>query len=150
MKPIDELKIYDQGKIGSCTANSIAQALQIKSDNKISISRLFMYFNSRLEEGTYQSDSGANILDCMKALLKYKYIEEALYPYDISKFAQFPTPSIYVEASKNKITSYHEVTQDLYHIKSCLSQYLQPINFGALLYDNFENVDETGGMCSNS
>ena len=67
LKTIDELKIYDQGKIGSCTANSIAQALQIKSDNKISISRLFMYFNSRLEEGTNQSDSGANILDCMKA-----------------------------------------------------------------------------------
>jgi len=42
---IDKLKIYDQGTLGSCTANAIAQQIQIKTQNKLSISRLYQYFN---------------------------------------------------------------------------------------------------------
>jgi len=88
--------IYNQGQLSSCTANAIAQQIQIKTNNKLSISRLFQYFNSRLLENTYNEDNGANILDCYKALAKYKYIEETAYPYIECKVNEFPPKNIYI------------------------------------------------------
>ena len=139
---IDKLKIYDQGTLGSCTANAIAQQIQIKTQNKLSISRIYEYFNSRLLEGTYQEDSGANLLDCYKALNKYKYIDELYYPYNINIFKDFPSKIVYIEAYKNKpIEKYEAVPQDLYHIQYTLAVYKQPIVIGALVYNTFQNLD---------
>ena len=135
------LQVFNQGNLGSCTANAIAQQIQIKTQNKVSISRLFQYWNSRLLEGTYQSDSGANLLDCYRAIMKYKYIDEALYPYIEAKYADFPPKEIYIEASKNKINKYESVPQDLYHMKYVLAVYKQPIVFGFSVYSSFQNLD---------
>ena len=38
---LEKLQVYNQGNLGSCTANAIAQQIQIKTQNKVSISRLF-------------------------------------------------------------------------------------------------------------
>ena len=138
---INKLKIYDRGNLGSCTANSIAQAIQIKTNNLISICRIFQYFNSRLLEGTQYQDDGYSILDALKALIKYKYIKEELYPYITSNYDKFPPSSVYIEASKNKINKYISVDQDLYHIKYVLSVYLQPIIVGISIYSSFQNLD---------
>ncbi len=62
-------EIYDQGKLGSCTANAIAAAfeydaiIQNGKDNEFTPSRLYIYYNERLLEGTVQEDSGASISD---------------------------------------------------------------------------------------
>ena len=71
---IDKIQIYDQGQIGSCTSNALAQCIRIKTQNKTSISRIFNYFNSRLLEGNQYTDSGCCIVDCLKAICKYKWI----------------------------------------------------------------------------
>ena len=78
---INKLKIYDQGNLGSCTANGIAQAIQIKTNNLISISRIFQYFNSRLLEGTQYQDDGCSILDALKALKKNTNILKRNYTH---------------------------------------------------------------------
>ena len=57
---------YDQGLLGSCTANAIAGALQYlecKEGEKPPVmpSRLFVYYNERALEGSVGSDSGAQI-----------------------------------------------------------------------------------------
>ena len=49
--------VYDQGKIGSCTANALAGAIQFdrlksKQSPDFTPSRLFIYFNERAIEGT--------------------------------------------------------------------------------------------------
>jgi C1A family cysteine protease len=140
---LDELQVYDQGSIGSCTANAIAQQIQIKTKNKLSISRLYQYFNSRLLERTVQEDSGANLLDCYKVLKTYNYVDESIYPYDITKFAQFPDYTIYNLAYNNKpIDKYEVVPQDLYHIQYTLAVYKQPIVIGAQIFSSFQNLDE--------
>src|SRR5215469_10274500 len=65
--------VYDQGELGSCTANAIAGALQfdeMKSGNTQDWvpSRLFIYYNERAMEGTTASDSGARIRDGIKTV----------------------------------------------------------------------------------
>src|SRR5262250_2009497 len=65
--------VYDQGQLGSCTANAIAGGIefdQIKQNlSPIFVpSRLFIYYNERAMEGTVNSDSGAQIRDGMKSV----------------------------------------------------------------------------------
>ncbi len=60
--------IYDQGHLGSCTANAIAAAMQFDQlkQNLSTVfvpSRLFIYYDERAMEGTVDSDSGAMIRD---------------------------------------------------------------------------------------
>ena len=129
LKNIADLKILDQGELGSCSANAISQAIQIKTDNKMTISRLFQYVNSRILENTVYEDSGATLLDACKALMRFKYISEDLYPYVISDYTNIPPKELYIFASKNPIKSYQTVEQDLYHIKYCLFFYKQLVRW---------------------
>src|SRR3954469_8237492 len=55
--------IYDQGQLGSCTANAIGAAFEFDQMKQglqdFMPSRLFIYYNERAIEGTIDSDSGA-------------------------------------------------------------------------------------------
>src|SRR5205085_1946946 len=62
---------YDQGDLGSCTANAIAGLLefdQLKQQqlNTFTPSRLFIYYGERVIEGTVGEDAGAMIRDGIK------------------------------------------------------------------------------------
>jgi C1A family cysteine protease len=98
-------------------------------------SRLFEYYATRKIEGTTSEDSGASIRDAIKAGAKYGVVDEALYPYDISKFAQNPDTGIWTAASSHKVTSYHAVADgDVTTMKSALvSGFL--VGFGFVVYD---------------
>ena len=54
-------KVYDQGELGSCTANAIAAAVEF-DEHKQSFrqpyqpSRLFIYYNERAVDGTIETD----------------------------------------------------------------------------------------------
>ncbi len=67
--------VFNQGELGSCTANAIAAAHQFDQmkQNKpkaFTPSRLFIYYNERAMEGTVREDSGAMIRDGIKSLVK--------------------------------------------------------------------------------
>src|SRR6478736_6841901 len=53
--------VYDQGQLGSCTANAIAAAFEYDQTQQKLVdfmpSRLFIYYNERAIEGTIASDS---------------------------------------------------------------------------------------------
>src|ERR1700692_1800905 len=55
--------VYNQGELGSCTANALAAALDYERNRQkmpfLNPSRLFIYYNERLLEGTVSQDSGA-------------------------------------------------------------------------------------------
>src|SRR5262249_37156651 len=78
--------VYDQGRIGSCTANAIGGAFEfdLKKQGLADFmpSRLFIYFNEREMEGTVPSDSGAQIRDGMKSVANLGVCSEAEWKYD--------------------------------------------------------------------
>ncbi|SVA32381.1 uncharacterized protein METZ01_LOCUS85235, partial [marine metagenome] len=66
LSPNGPKEIYDQGHLGSCTANAIAYAYEYdeykqNESNKFTPSRLFIYYNEREIEGNINTDSGAEI-----------------------------------------------------------------------------------------
>ena len=64
--------VYDQGQLGSCTANAIAGAFEFdllrQKAADFMPSRLFIYYNERVMENTVDSDAGAQIRDGSRAL----------------------------------------------------------------------------------
>jgi C1A family cysteine protease len=142
--------IYNQGQLGSCTANAIGAAYQFEEmrqglDPSFRPSRLFIYYNERVIEHTVNSDSGAQIRDGIKTVAHQGVCPERLWPYDIAKFRDKPTPVCYRVASKHKTVHYRRVRQDLWQMQGCLAGGF-PIVVGFTVYKSFESqeVAKTG------
>ncbi|MGD0330429.1 MAG: C1 family peptidase [Nitrososphaeria archaeon] len=142
--------VYDQGQLGSCTANAIAADLEFdqmkeKQAQIFVPSRLFIYYNERVMEGTVASDSGAQIRDGIKSVAKQGACPENLWPYDITKFAVKPPQQCYQQALKYKAVQYQRITQISNQLKGCLASGY-PFVFGFTVYESFESpqVAQTG------
>jgi C1A family cysteine protease len=141
--------IYDQGQLGSCTANAIAAAVEFdlmkENKNEFMPSRLFIYYNERDMEGTVDSDSGAQIRDGIKSVASQGDCAEKLWPYDISKFTDKPPQTCYDDAVKHKAVQYQRTIRDLNQMKGCLASGY-PFVFGFTVYQSFESqqVAQTG------
>jgi C1A family cysteine protease len=137
--------VYDQGSLGSCTANAIAGAIEFeqmkeKSSLVFTPSRLFIYFNERVMENTIKSDAGAVIRDGIKSVNNNGVCKETTWPYIEKNFAKKPTNEAYTEGLKYKTLVYSAVGQDQNSVKSCLSNG-DPIVFGFVVFDGLENLD---------
>jgi len=151
--------VYDQGQIGSCTANAIAGAHEFDQMQQhlgglspFTPSRLFIYYNERVTEGTVNSDSGAQIRDGIKSIASLGVCrEDPTWPYDGDPFppnnllTQKPSASAYSEALKYVAVRYQRVGQVLNQMKGCLASGY-PFVFGFTVYDSFETdvVAKTG------
>jgi C1A family cysteine protease len=137
-------EIYDQGQLGSCTANAIAAAFEFdllkQQLTDFMPSRLFIYYNERVKEGTVDVDSGAMIRDGIKSVNKQGVCTETSWPYDITRFADQPPDSCYQEAQSNLAMSYQRVTPILSQLKGCLA-HGYPIVFGFRVYESFESAE---------
>lgn len=145
-------KVYNQGALGSCTANALSGAFEfVRKKQRLKDfmpSRLFLYYNERVMQGTVNSDSGAYIRDGIKSLNKSGICPEKEWPYIISKFADKPPKKCYDDALKATIKSYQRLTNtNLTQLQSCLSQGF-PFVFGFTVYESFESqqVARTGIM----
>ncbi len=118
--------VYDQGQLGSCTANAIAGALEFEQ-MKQSLpqvfvpSRLFIYYNERSIEGTVGEDSGAQIRDGIKSVGQQGDCPETQWPYVITKFKTKPPAACYKSAVQYRALTYQAVAQDLDQMKGCLA-----------------------------
>jgi C1A family cysteine protease len=134
--------VYDQGQLGSCTGNGIAGALQFDAmkeqlSDTSTPSRLFIYYNERVIEGTVASDAGAMIRDGIKSVATTGVCDETRWPYDIGNFAVRPSTQCYAEAGGHRAIVYSRVTQSLGQMKGCLASGY-PIVFGFTVYESFE------------
>jgi C1A family cysteine protease len=142
-------EIYDQGQLGSCTANAIGCAFEFEllkqGAPNFMPSRLFIYYNERVMEGTVGSDSGAMIRDGIKTVNKQGVCPETDWGYDISKFTEKPPQSCYDEALNHQVTSYQRIPRVLNQMKGCLASG-HPFVFGFSVYESFESdeVASTG------
>jgi C1A family cysteine protease len=142
--------VFDQGQLGSCTANAVAAAVEY--DAKLSgadpgfLSRLWIYYYERKLEGApADQDTGAQGRDGFKVCQKLGVPLEADWPYDISKFSAEPPASLDAEARVHRISSYTSVPRTLDSMKAVLSN-RQTIAFGFSVYESFESpeVAQTG------
>ena len=145
--------VYDQGEIGSCTANAIAGAIQFdrrfaKETPDFVPSRLFIYYNERSVEHTIPLDNGAQIRDGIKSVAKQGVCPEKLWPYDPvpadpnthlfppnAPETKKPSPACYKAASEFQVVSYHRVLQSLGQLKGCLAEGF-PFVFGFTVYSS--------------
>src|SRR6185503_7029546 len=144
--------VFDQQNLGSCTANSIANAISYveKVDHAQSHSdaedlkvpsRLFIYYNERKEDGDIQEDAGSTLHQGINVINKYGACEEAVWPYEERLFAEQPTYSAYLQAEKHKGVRSFAVAQTEYELKHCLGVLKKPIVFGFQVYDSFESQE---------
>jgi C1A family cysteine protease len=138
--------VYNQGELGSCTANAIAAAIDYEHGRNqrpfINPSRLFIYYFERRLEGTIESDAGAEIRDGIKVVNADGVPPESLWPYDITKFRERPAQAILHEAKSHQALKYLRLAEDgqSFHYRHALAQGF-PVIFGFTVYDSFEGKE---------
>lgn len=141
--------IEDQGNLGSCTGNAIAGIIEYlcrKAKRSTDVSRLFIYYEERVLEGTVNYDNGAYIRDGIKVVNKKGVPLESLWPYNVNRFAARPSQQAYVNANTRKAVGYQRCA-NFAAVKAALAQGY-PVVIGFDVYESFETaaVAATGQM----
>ncbi len=149
--------VYDQGRIGSCTANAISAAVQFtrrleKHLPDFTPSRLFIYWNERNVEHSVPIDSGAQIRDGIKIVNKLGVCPEPEWPYDATpadpktnlwpanaKPALRPPAACFTTALNYQSVAYQRVDRTLSQMRGCLASGY-PFVFGFTVYESFESA----------
>lgn len=134
-------EIYDQGELGSCTANAFCAAYRILCpDRTFKPSRLWVYFYERLAEDPSHcvgdlTDSGADVVDGEKYVQVHGVCSETLWPYDITKYNVRPPHNCTAEAVGHKIHSYERIK--FADIKHFIASGI-PVLIAIEVYESFE------------
>ena len=140
--------ILDQ-QIGDCTANSIAgiiRYLQMKEKlaRIFTPSRLAIYYWERALSGaaSIATDAGATIEDQMTIVKTIGAPDEALWPYDVSKFTVEPPASVRKAAKTDIVPGPQEFLIDtgINGIMDSLEDGY-PVSMGAVVYKSFESQE---------
>lgn len=138
--------VQDQGQLGSCTTHAWTGLLQYNEckngnggKNFKWLSRLFVYYNERVINGTVNEDSGAELRDGAKVIHKQGVCVETDWPYKVNAFKQTPTSKCYTDALPNVINSYYALNT-ITDMKTCLAAG-QCFVLGFNVYDYFESQE---------
>lgn len=138
--PLDP-PVYDQLQTGSCTGNAWAAGFeQIMHKEKLHLfrpSRLAIYYDERVIEGTTDQDAGAMIRTGAKVVSKNGVCPESLWPFVESALTTKPSPAAYASALTHTALQYRRVNQTIDDLKDVLCQG-QPVIFGFTVYQSFE------------
>lgn len=143
--------VYDQGALGSCTANAILAGYEytMNKENEpyVQMSRLGLYWMERNEEhpNDMSSDTGAQIKTGVNITHNKGVGLEVLYPYDISKFAEKPSDAFFDDLQYHKSVKIERINKTTKDIDQCLVDGC-PVIFGFMVYSSFETeeVAKTG------
>jgi C1A family cysteine protease len=143
-------RVLEQGPLGSCTANAIANAhlfdqLKQEATSPFAPSRLFIYYNERDIEQTVKEDAGAMLRDGIKSIAEHGVCPEPQWPYVPARFAVRPSKACYKAALDHQAVSYQRLPQTLLQMKGCLATGY-PFVFGFTVYESFATgrTAETG------
>lgn len=146
------VSILDQGDLGSCAANVLAQAIRAGSirrgappEKTTLASRLYLYYMARAIDGTAQRDEGAYLRSILTAAKRVGYPPEQLWPYDDGTEPFKVQPSVSAtRAAFDQIAgfSYHKLTsmglQRSYDLRSLLAA-RHVVLFGTRVSERFKD-----------
>jgi C1A family cysteine protease len=135
--------ILDQGKLGTCAANEISNALRYCLDKELALkfqpSRLYLYYFGRLLDGSpTDQDTGISVRSGMQVVKNYGVCSETMLKYDITKYTEKPHTNACAAAKQHMPNyKYLSVPQNLNSIKQALNAGY-PVVLGVQVYDSFE------------
>lgn len=140
--------IFNQGNIGSCTAQAgaaLARFVMKKEGHEVyTPSRLFIYYNSRFLLGWVDKDMGSTLTHTVKAMMTNGLPNEKMWWYNDAKYAVKPSKKVYIEGLKHKALSHFGIEDgNLDEMRQCLAMGF-PFIFGALINKDFS--DTTNGV----
>lgn len=144
--------VEDQLDLGSCVGNAITNCYELETnhlypDTFKQLSRLFVYYNGRLLEGSTSYDQGVEIRSAIKGTAHFGICTEELWPYDIGMFDVKPTPECYRDGSHRVIPKYER----LYSLSDMLDAINNnyPVAAGFTFYQNFLYLDKDDYVVKN-
>lgn len=140
--------VYDQGTIGSCTANAACMALvMLEPDHKFTPSRLWLYYKERLCElqpGQTITDSGANAEDGLNILVNQGVCSESDWPYLVQNCNIAPPVICDNQAKEHRVVQIGKVAEDnipgselIDAIAKSIQMYI-PVLIAIEVYESFE------------
>ena len=141
---------YDQGQLGTCTCHSAVAAFQcnqkLQGKSVVMPSRLFLYWNSGVIEGTQGQDVGRENRDVLLSLVKDGVCPETMWPY--GSYQGFkPNQNCYSEAERQEVLEYSRVDNtDWNTLLEAIRT--RPVIFGFSVPQSFEGneIARTGVM----
>ena len=174
---IPQRGVLRQGKLGACVIHGFAQGVRIcdirdamrnvVSESNIPeenalrailrrppqlTSRLFGYYNSRVQHGDENEDTGTYIRLTIKQANRLGRPRESIWPYDLSdidkptaKWKQRPPLMSYQVAADFKPASYYRIAQDddarILAIKQAIGLAESPVEFGTIITQSFVDAE---------
>jgi C1A family cysteine protease len=148
---------YDQGSLGSCTANAIAAAVQYARrvhhmPDDFVPSRLFIYYQQRVIEQSVMLDLGGQLRDGIMSITDLGVCPESDWPYDSvgadrrtrifppnARAIQAPPLNVMQTAKRYKTISLAPLTQSVEVLESCIARGY-PFIFGFSVYGQFDEA----------
>lgn len=132
--------VWDQGDIGRCTgAATGSQCWFADKTNPFEPSMQFIYYTTRMLEGTVNYDSGASIRNSIKSVVRYGFPPETEWPRDMP-FRKKPPQKVFNIARKELVTSYAKLQLKEDQLRAALAQGFT-VNLGIMVYASFESPE---------
>lgn len=134
--------VGDQGRVGSCTGFMGTRLLGFDRNKQnlppFAYSELYLYYKTRLKEGTASVDGGATIKDTIQTAIKIGVCSEDLWPYVEGNVTKKPPKACDQSAVQHRGITYMRVPQNLLHMKSVIFGG-GAIGVGISVYESFES-----------
>ncbi len=151
-----DVPVYHQGRYQSCTSHALAAALQyldtgLPSDFRPS--RMFLYWNERVEEGDTVCNSTVGIRSSLRVANRFGVCDESLWPYRASTMCSEPPQAVYERTRLRRRIGYARVPRPGTHpdnlgvagIQHTLAVRQQPVLFGFSVLEGFLEAGRNGG-----
>ena len=124
----------------SCVANAFVGAYEYLAKRSIGysddVSRLFGYYNARVQHNCQEEDKGTAMYFAIKSLVENGACSEEIWPNDEELLCSEPDESAYEHAANFKITDCEFITTDLNLWRHTLAEGY-PIAFALNLFNSF-------------
>lgn len=107
--------VESQGDLSSCSGNAMTNCYELLvkktyPDRFVDLSRLYVYYYTRLIENSLGQDDGILFIrNMLRAVQKYGLCREELWPYDEQRIDDLPTEEARNEARYRTVTEYRSV-----------------------------------------